>query len=622
MADSQQADQTPALERRKRLIPPPTSPKHSIAIDEEYLEDYISILEPRVSAAKDGERQLFFQTVQNWTKRGGRSVDRWALGITPAGGFITLSVPEGDPRKIYNLAPLYAWLYLKDDWDEGDLAITEGTPSPEEDKKHQIILNQIKSQIIVNMMHSNDKTLLKVIRDWEQWDVDHELVGQTGLPETETLEDQISQEMSQMGTRQQFRASLYCLDISLTPEQREAFDLVINIMFKACTLANDIYSFNKEWISYATVHKGEQLPRNTMIWILRTHNVTVQEARNIALQKYRELEERYVEARDEILEECRTAGSERTKYGTFAQAAELLSLLHHHMAGHIVFCTNAPRYQDVDTENRFFPKPEYKISDLLQAIEVDQLDKAKDQNGATSLSTKNGTSAALAATETGESKATPALEGQRYRTGDEDKDGASNIEPWLAKYPKLADEIPLAASRYTQSFSGKKIRKAMIQALDVWYQVPEERIAIISEIINCLHSSSLIIDDIEDGTPVRRGSPAAHMVFGIPQAINSANYLLVQAFEHATKLSLAAMSAVLEELRELHVGQGCDLHTIALTECPSMAEYIRNADGSKFFSKTYAESTSLSIPYRSLVDNRLDLYHGTTAGCQIQVPRN
>lgn len=35
------------------------------------------------------------------------------------------------------------------------------------------------------------------------------------------------------------------------------------------------------------------------------------------------------------------------------------------------------------------------------------------------------------------------------------------------------------------------------------------------------------LDDIEDGSPLRRSRPATHTVFGIPQTVNSATYQLV-----------------------------------------------------------------------------------------------
>lgn len=70
-----------------------------------------------------------------------------------------------------------------------------------------------------------------------------------------------------------------------------------------------------------------------------------------------------------------------------------------------------------------------------------------------------------------------------------------------------------------------------------------------------------MLDDIEDGSELRRGHPATHIAFGTAQTINSGCYEILQAVGEATQLEIAtAMDIVLEELAELHIGQSYDLH--------------------------------------------------------------
>ena len=54
--------------------------------------------------------------------------------------------------------------------------------------------------------------------------------------------------------------------------------------------------------------------------------------------------------------------------------------------------------------------------------------------------------------------------------------------------------------------------------------VPESELGIIKDVIGRLHDASLLVDDIEDGSKLRRGRPAAHTVFGVPSTLNCANY--------------------------------------------------------------------------------------------------
>ncbi|MFI6689663.1 polyprenyl synthetase family protein [Streptomyces sp. NPDC050485] len=81
-----------------------------------------------------------------------------------------------------------------------------------------------------------------------------------------------------------------------------------------------------------------------------------------------------------------------------------------------------------------------------------------------------------------------------------------------------------------------------------------------------LHTGSLIVDDIEDGSPLRRGRPAAHRVFGIPVTINAgtAAYFTFDAFlrqlpalDSATTLRLYRL--YLSALRASHAGQALDI---------------------------------------------------------------
>ncbi len=79
------------------------------------------------------------------------------------------------------------------------------------------------------------------------------------------------------------------------------------------------------------------------------------------------------------------------------------------------------------------------------------------------------------------------------------------------------------------SLPGKKIRDRAANALNVWLQVNDDDINQIRQVISTLHNASLILDDVEDGSIFRRGKPATHMVFGMPQAINSAGYQINKA---------------------------------------------------------------------------------------------
>lgn len=55
-------------------------------------------------------------------------------------------------------------------------------------------------------------------------------------------------------------------------------------------------------------------------------------------------------------------------------------------------------------------------------------------------------------------------------------------------------------------------------------------------LISLFLSSEFSLDDIEDDSTLRRGSPAVHVIYGTAQSINSANYMMVMALSELQKL--------------------------------------------------------------------------------------
>ncbi|EOD46358.1 putative geranylgeranyl diphosphate synthase protein [Neofusicoccum parvum UCRNP2] len=128
---------------------------------------------------------------------------------------------------------------------------------------------------------------------------------------------------------------------------------------------------------------------------------------------------------------------------------------------------------------------------------------------------------------------------------------------------------------YLSQQSGKNVRGKLIWAVNEWTRVPAERLEIIERVVNTLHTASLMIDDIQDGSTLRRGVPAAHEVFGAAQTINSANYAYFLALRELRQLANpGAVDVFVEELIELHRGQGLDLLWRDSMQCPDEDEYV------------------------------------------------
>ncbi|KAF3201620.1 geranylgeranyl pyrophosphate synthetase [Orbilia oligospora] len=89
---------------------------------------------------------------------------------------------------------------------------------------------------------------------------------------------------------------------------------------------------------------------------------------------------------------------------------------------------------------------------------------------------------------------------------------------------------------YLVSLPGKDIRSKLIDAFNIYLQVPEESLGIIKHVVAMLHNASLLVDDVEDHSVLRRGYPVAHSLFGVAQTINSANYIYFRAMQDITGL--------------------------------------------------------------------------------------
>ncbi|KAJ3498827.1 hypothetical protein NMY22_g19565 [Coprinellus aureogranulatus] len=128
-----------------------------------------------------------------------------------------------------------------------------------------------------------------------------------------------------------------------------------------------------------------------------------------------------------------------------------------------------------------------------------------------------------------------------------------------------------------------------------------------------LHTS---FDDIEDYTELRRGQPVAHRVFGLPHTINTAAYAMFVAMSKLYTITgltpsvhQTLMDIFLEEILELHRGQGLEIYWRETGTCPSEDEYfcmIKQKTGGLFRLgvrlMAACSSSSVTIDCTSVVD--------------------
>jgi geranylgeranyl diphosphate synthase type 3 len=177
----------------------------------------------------------------------------------------------------------------------------------------------------------------------------------------------------------------------------------------------------------------------------------------------------------------------------------------------------------------------------------------------------------------------------------------------------VVDETVLEPFRYLQQVPGKNVRGQLIDAFNLWLKIPVDKVEEIKNVIGNLHTASLLVDDIEDNSKLRRGVPVAHSIYGIPTTINCANYVYFLALEACHKLNnQKAMGMFIEEGLNLHRGQGQDICKRDNFKPPSEEEYnqmVLDKTGGLFrmavkLMQAFSEDTKDYIP----LVNALSLY--------------
>lgn len=146
--------------------------------------------------------------------------------------------------------------------------------------------------------------------------------------------------------------------------------------------------------------------------------------------------------------------------------------------------------------------------------------------------------------------------------------------PYSTSGDPSQDEILLQPFTYLLQVQGKQIRVKLSLAFDYWLNIPPDALKTINSIVQMLHNASLLVDDIEDNSILRRGIPVAHSIYGVASTINAANYVYFLGLEKCLALNHPQATQVFcEQLLELHRGQGMEIYWRDSYICPTEDEY-------------------------------------------------
>lgn len=78
--------------------------------------------------------------------------------------------------------------------------------------------------------------------------------------------------------------------------------------------------------------------------------------------------------------------------------------------------------------------------------------------------------------------------------------------------------------------------------------------ALTLEIMDAIHFGAILVDDVADNSMLRKGKPAAHLLFGSSETINRAYLRICEVLEKCVKERPSLVPFILENLRQIHKG--------------------------------------------------------------------
>ncbi len=332
----------------------------------------------------------------------------------------------------------------------------------------------------------------------------------------------------------------FSLGISLSEADHRLVQPIIDAATEGLLLANDYFSWEREYRELQSGHSKRIV--SAVELFTRTKGLSIEAAKNEVKLSIINAERDFCQRRDELY---MAQPDIPLKLRRWIDCAGLA------VSGNHYWCSACPRqnaWKNETLANGNGIKRRFSQSAMASTEEGDALTKKRRDSGAN----------------------VP----ERSESSKLDLCGVSRYP--LYKPSNLAMDAP---ANYISSMPSKGVRNTLIDAFNSWLHVPPAAIKIITSVVSTLHNASLILDDLEDNSPLRRGFPAAHIIFGQAQSINSATFMFVRAVgEVAQSLSPAALTAVLEELESLYLGQSWDLYWKHNLACPNEAEYINMID--------------------------------------------
>ncbi|KAL4893922.1 Ophiobolin F synthase [Aspergillus ambiguus] len=547
----------------------------------------------RTHEAGDLEEVGAFRAQEDWRRFVGPLEKPYAGLLGPDFSFVTAAVPECLPERIEIVSYALEFGFIHDDvidktiedasLDEVEIALEQGGQSGQIEDKGASGKRKILAQILREMMAIDPERAMTVAKSWAAG------VGHSSRRQEEaqfsTLEGYLPYRAFDVGYMLWHGLVLFGCAITIPDEEAdEARRLITPALFTA-SLTNDLFSFEKE--------RGDVNVQNAVLVVMREHSCSEEKAREICKERIRIECTNYVRNVKEI--QTRTDVSDELK--------RYIDTMQYTLSANAAWSTNCPRYNGPTKFNELqLLRAEYGLEKYPamwppkdatngHSVEAGYNEPCIANNCHYDQTKTNGFK---------RKRSNDSMHHDSKMNGTNGVNGANGFKKSaIVSQPStdsfvLADVVSLALDqnlqmlsnnvilepyRYLTSLPSKGFRDQAIDSLNTWLKVPSGSTRTIKNIIKMLHSASLMLDDIEDGSPLRRGKPSTHSIYGTSQTINSATYQFTEATGLAANLSNSACLRIfVEEVQQLYMGQSYDLYWTHNILCPSISEYLKMVD--------------------------------------------
>ncbi|RYO81434.1 hypothetical protein DL762_007106 [Monosporascus cannonballus] len=406
--------------------------------------------------------------------------------------------------------------------------------------------------------------------------------------EIDNLDDYFFSRANNGGMGAYYAMLEFSLGIVVSDEEYEMMAVPIKHVERCMLLTNDYWSWPREREQAKTQEAGKVF--NTIWFLMKQYQCTEEEAKARVAEMVVAEEARWVEAKDRLYLEHPDLRDDLVKF---------LENLHTALAGNDFWSSQCYRHNDWThvPEQPLADHPKvHELASMGQAVMLANSNASRITTSGTTRDTDHVATSMVPTHSFIDKAPSPGVEAEVGSTASASDTNTHSETPSSINSPlssllsdsaptaslskelrviTLAEDVVTAPIQYIHSLPSKGFRAALVDCLNRWLDVPQQDMDGIKQVINSLHDSSLILDDIEDDSKLRRGFPVAHVVYGTGQAINSATYLYVQAVQAIHSLGNKEMMDIfLGHLKQLFLGQSLDLYWTFNRKCPTKGEYF------------------------------------------------